>query len=319
MTALGTDGDSPAPTWSDRTPTVSVGLPIYNGERYLESALRSLLAQTFEDFELVISDNASTDRTEEICRDFLATDPRVRYHRNHKNIGGSPNHNRVRELSRGRYFMWASDDDLRAPTYLERCLDILEENPNLVICYTKTQRIDEHGQGIPSYVETDLDVGALSPAIRFAEVIQLGHILEPILGLIRSSALSRTRPEGSFADSDRVLLAELACLGPFYRISETLFFRRDHPGRSVRLYPTRQGRIAWSVPDKRGGISFPYWRELREFMEVLWRAPIDAVDRRIAYRHLFSWAMENRRFLRHDVEEAIRTLAREFLRGRPAQ
>ena len=115
-------------------PAVSVGLPVYNGERYLAEAIESVLRQTFADFELVISDNASTDRTAEICRSFARADGRVRYHRNEANLGALPNFNRVFDLGRGRYFKWAAHDDVLRPELLRRCVDVLEDNRDAVVC-----------------------------------------------------------------------------------------------------------------------------------------------------------------------------------------
>src|SRR5436190_12174806 len=95
-----------------RDPIVSIGLPVFNGERYLRQALDSLLGQDFQDFELIISDNASTDRTAEICRAYVAKDRRIRYYRNESNIGSAPNYRRVFELARGEFFKWCSHDDV---------------------------------------------------------------------------------------------------------------------------------------------------------------------------------------------------------------
>src|SRR5262252_3377793 len=116
-------------------PTVSVGLPVYNGERYLEESIDSILAQTYTDFELIISDNASTDRTECICRRYAAADARVRYYRNERNIGGYPNHSRVFSLARGRYFRFAAHDDVCDRQLLARCVEALELHPEAVLSY----------------------------------------------------------------------------------------------------------------------------------------------------------------------------------------
>src|SRR5262245_20089689 len=102
----------------DHAPRVSVGIPVRNGQRFLADALDSLLAQTFTDFEIIVCDNASTDRTEQICRRYLARDPRVRYHRNARDIGPAANHNVGFQMSRGEYFRWHAHDDMVAPEYL---------------------------------------------------------------------------------------------------------------------------------------------------------------------------------------------------------
>src|SRR5262249_32985361 len=120
---------------NSRKPRVSIGLYVYNGARFLEDTLDSLLAQTYTDFELIISDNASTDRTEEICRTYAAKDQRVRYYRSKKNVGVGRNCNRVFELATGDYFKWATADDLCKPELVARCLELLENDRPVVLAY----------------------------------------------------------------------------------------------------------------------------------------------------------------------------------------
>ena len=120
---------------NDRIPKVSIGMPVLNGENYIEPAIRSILAQTYSDFELIISDNASQDRTEEICLYYAKKDRRIRYHRNDSNIGAARNFNRTVELAKGQYFKWAAHDDTLAPEYLEKCLEVLEQDESLILCF----------------------------------------------------------------------------------------------------------------------------------------------------------------------------------------
>ena len=127
-------------------PRVSIGLPIYNAEQFLEETLRSLLSQTVPDFELIITDNASTDNTQNICQAYAARDDRIRYYRNEQNIGCDPNFNRVFSLSRGKYFKWAAFDDVCAPNFLEVCLEVLDNEPQVILCYPKTKLIDLEGK-----------------------------------------------------------------------------------------------------------------------------------------------------------------------------
>src|SRR5215467_13547235 len=135
-------------------PAVSICLPVYNGENYLAVAVESMLAQTFTDFELIITDNASTDRTEEICRKFANADPRVRYHRNERNVGGARNQAIAVQLSRGRYLRLSAHDDKMAPTHLQECVALLEERPGVVIAFTTTVEIDDVGAVIRHYRNT---------------------------------------------------------------------------------------------------------------------------------------------------------------------
>ena len=125
-------------------PRVSIGLPVYNGERYLEQALNSILGQTYTDFELIISDNASSDRTKAICEEFRSKDQRIRYYRNEVNLGAGPNHDLVFRRSKGKYFKWFGYDDLIAPNFLSRCIEILDRYHTVVLCTPKTKIIDEY-------------------------------------------------------------------------------------------------------------------------------------------------------------------------------
>ena len=128
---------------------LSIGMPVYNGERYLAEAFDCFLAQTFQDFEIVVCDNASTDHTAEICRSYAERDPRIRYYRNEKNLGAIPNFNRVFELSQSPLFKWAAHDDLYHPRYLETCIRILDENPDVILAHSKTAFVDDRGESFP--------------------------------------------------------------------------------------------------------------------------------------------------------------------------
>ena len=143
-------------------PRLSIGLPVYNGEKFLKEAIDSLLAQTFEDFELIISDNASTDKTEEICRAYAEKDQRIRYYRNDKNIGCARNFDRVFKLSSGEYFKWAAYDDLHAPDFIEKCVEVLDQDPTIILCHSQTYFIDEEGSFLQNY-DIKLKAYALKP------------------------------------------------------------------------------------------------------------------------------------------------------------
>src|SRR5581483_2124327 len=148
------------------SPKVSIGLPVFNGERYLAETIQSILAQTFSDFELIISDNASTDRTEDICRSFAAVDGRIRYVRNKHNIGAVGNYNNVQRLARGAYFRWANYDDLIAPNMVARCVEVLDNEPTVILAYTKSQLIDQDGVVLSTYTDR-LNLRFCRPSDRF--------------------------------------------------------------------------------------------------------------------------------------------------------
>src|SRR5579884_1126518 len=177
---------------SDKQPTVSIGMPVYNGENYIAAALDSILAQSFSDFEVVISDNASTDHTEEICRNYQARDPRIRYYRNPKNLGAARNHNQVFTLSCGKYFKWASHDDILSPDFLARCVAVLEQDPSVVLCHSRIMVIDDFNKRtVPLQDAVGLGMSH-SPAQRFGSVILHDRSCADIYGLIRSDILRKT-------------------------------------------------------------------------------------------------------------------------------
>ena len=133
-------------------PRVSIGLPVYNGDRYLEDAIRSILAQSYTDFELIISDNGSADRTREICEGYARQDARIRYTRSPRNRGAAWNFRRVFELARGELFKWAAHDDILAPDFLGSCIAELDADATLVACHSGTRRIDEFGRSTGVYL-----------------------------------------------------------------------------------------------------------------------------------------------------------------------
>lgn len=156
-------------------PLVSIGLPVFNGEAFLEEAIHSVLGQTMGDLELVISDDASTDRTSEICRDWAGTDRRLRVLRNPENIGAARNYNRTFAESRGRYFRWLAHDDRLRPGYLAATVPVLEADPSVVLCNTTVDYIDERGEPIGTYRSPLALAAAERPSERFAALVLRSH------------------------------------------------------------------------------------------------------------------------------------------------
>ena len=255
---------------------MSIGLPVYNGERYLKETLDCILAQTFEDFELAVSDNASTDGTQAICQAYAAQDRRIRYYRNAQNLGAARNYNRVFELATGEYFKWAAHDDLFAPEFLERCVEVLDCYPSVILCYSQASVVDEFGQRIGGD-PVDLNLRSPRPDQRYAAYhkrFRLHRNCNPVFGLIRARTLKLTPLIGSYVASDEVLLGELALRGEFYEVPEYLFSRRDHPQTSVRAYRHFEDRVAWFDPSSKGQIHLPYWRWFVEQLAAIQRAPM---------------------------------------------
>jgi glycosyltransferase involved in cell wall biosynthesis len=256
-------------------------MPVYNGENFLRIACDSILAQTFTDFELVISDNGSTDATEAICREYAARDPRVHYYRSAKNRGGSWNRNRVFALSRGELFMWHDHDDAILPTFLERCVAILDARPEVVNCYANTIIIDEHGAAIRHYAE-GAALRSTSPYARLRHYIRHDRgcpLCSIYFGLMRRATLAQTPLFQPYIDAELSLMSELALRGQFHEIPDHLFLHRDHPGISTRRYATTKDRIAWSDPAKVGRAGGDGWRILAARLRAITIVPMPPYDR----------------------------------------
>lgn len=210
--------------WGD-TPIVSIGLPVYNGARFLPQALESLLGQTYRDFELIISDNASTDQTAAICKEYAAKDSRIRYIRQAVNIGAPRNWSFVVTVARGRYFKWASCNDRCAENMLARCVTVLEEQPDAVLCYGRTQIVDEE-TGFEHAYTGDIAIEDERPSDRYKHLLRDLELNNAQSGLIRMDALRQTRLDRPYPAGDMPLMAELALRGKFVLLPDVLLFRR---------------------------------------------------------------------------------------------
>lgn len=304
-------------------PLVSVGLPVYNGEKYLADALDSILGQTLGDIEVVISDNASTDRTAEICQEYAARDPRIRYHRQATNLGGAPNFNFVFLESRGRFFKWAAHDDICAPLLLESCVAALEEHPDHVVAYTREYMIDDIGNRIGERGSTPKFASA-EPHVRVATALSSkvdGGPPSAIFGVMRRSVLKQTRLHGGYTGSDRVLMVELALRGPLYEVNEPLFSNRDHADRSIRISEKvgERGhpREAWFDTARAGKIVFPSWRRLVDFTTAIAQAPVPVSSKLRSYGVLAQW-LSDRNWKRLVRDLQIATLMSVDRSRRPA-
>jgi len=294
-----------------RAPRVSVGLPVYNGARFLAAALESLLGQTFADLELIVADNASTDGTDEIVRAFAARDRRIRAYRWGRNHGAAWNYNRVFALARGAYFKWAAHDDLCAPELLERLVSVLDGEPGTVVAYPRTAIIDEAGRFVAMYGD-GLDLREPDPGARYRRYhdrFRFGGECNAIFGLLRASALRATARIGAYPASDTVLLGELALRGGFHEVQEPLFLRRDHADTSVRRHEAFDARAVWFDPRNGGRVQLPRWRWLVEHLAAVRRAPIGAAVRARCLVQVAKWAAWNRQGLWRDIEAAARWLA----------
>ncbi len=284
-------------------PRLNIGLPVFNGEKYLEQALDSILNQTYRDFELIISDNASNDKTQQICREYARMDNRVKYYRNKVNLGAPANYNRVFRLSSSEYFKWISHDDIHAPDYLQKCIQILDNNPAIVLCHSKTGRIDENGKLVGNYDNMSLSrIGSEKSWERFGDLISPRNHCWYFFGVIRSNLLKKTPLHGDYILADRNLLAELGLMGQLYEIPEHLFLRRDHSGAYTNVYYSkpvivRDYRVQsewWTGKKGSKMIMLPHWKNCLEFVRSVHRVPLGWTDRLFCYREIYKWLTKDK-------------------------
>ena len=240
-------------------PLVSIGLFLYNGDRFLAAAIESILNQTFKDFELIISDNCSTDRSEEICRKYAAQDDRIRYYRADRNMGAGWNLRNVYFKATGKYFKWAAHDDMIQPDFLRLCVDALEADDSLVVAHTLTRVIDEHGQFVENY-EWPLRTESPRPRRPLqGSAAQRSHVLPDLWRDAPRALCRQLPPQGSYVNSDGVLLAQMGLLGRFHETPEFLFISTRHSKQSSQAKPVRLKAPRFRLTNRHGTLPGPEW------------------------------------------------------------
>lgn len=275
---------------------VSVGLPVYNGENYVGYAIESVLTQTFTDWELVISDNASTDRTVEICQAFAKRDSRIKLLIADQNRGAAWNFNHVFHQSSGHYFRWLSHDDWLMPESLAECVRVMDSRPELSACATRTGAIDESGYRILDNLEEESDfacqsitqhseamrktlISSCSVSDRHRGVLLYSRRCNEVYGLVRRDLFRNTQMHPSYCGGEKVLLAELALHGPIYEIDRILFFVRWHAARFTSNNSTLEQQKHMASPTKRG-FSLPHqYRATLGYLALLGKVKMSVVDR----------------------------------------
>ena len=275
---------------TEHTPCVSVGLVVFNGERYLESSIASLLGQSFRDFELIISDNGSTDDTQSIARAAAADDPRIRYVRSETNNGVAWNLNNAARLARGEYFVWASHDDLHSPDFLERCVTLLDSDPSVVYAYATTYMMDADGL-VFGREANRFTASPRAPNQRFWEQLVV-HGGQNFYGMIRGSTLRSIGAHGKTPWAERVMFGELSLNGRFAVVPSAKFYWRRHSGQLTEAWDSR-GQFALALDPNR-----PEWRRsspaliaeyLAGYVAAIQRAPLKPAERLRCYARLARW------------------------------
>lgn len=266
-------------TLQSSAPTVTIGLPVFNGGEYLVEALDSILSQTYGHFELVISDNGSTDATEEICREYGRRDSRIRYYRRDINRGASWNFNEVVRLARAPFFKWAAHDDVLAPQFLERCVATLADAADdVVLCYPKTVLIDGAGTVIEEH-DDHMDLRMSAPSARLEAMYEGYYLSNPIFGLLKTHVFRSTSLLRPFVSSDVVLLAEIALRGKVHEIPEPLFYRRFHSKMSRQAQANPVAAAAWFDPNNTDKPRLEWTRVFFETVRAIWTAPITVLEK----------------------------------------
>lgn len=279
---------------------VSIGFPVYNGEIGLSKALDSLLQQDFGDFEIILSDNGSTDETPEICAAYAKKDTRIRYYPHAQNRGAAWNFNEVFRLSSGEYFKWAAHDDYCGPSFLRKCVETLDEHPDVVLACTRSYDVDEKGL-VQERVDKPVKFQSGKVHTRFRELICHSHGCMPVFGLMRASVLRKTGLIGSYAASDRVLLAELALYGRFFENPDRLFYHGEHSRRSTRIFSSVYCIGEWFDPKKAGEHVLPTWRLLKEYVAAIRRSQLPTWDRLLTKLQVVPWLWKKKKRLRQDL------------------
>lgn len=286
-----------------KTPKVSIGIPVYNGEKYLELALDSLIKQSFLDLEIIISDNASTDRTEEICRSYQAQDSRIVYHRNNTNIGAAGNYKKVFQLAQGEYFKWMAHDDRCSLNYIEECVRVLDQEPEVVSTFPRFELIDDCDRTYPqtaehTYVTPELNITTniprnfMSPSHseRYADVLFKTTECYEFFGLARREIIERTSQHDAYYGSDKVLLCELAMMGQLKEVLNATGYFRIHGEQSQSLKSHKE-RSQWISPNLSYGVFFSRVKCLQGYYRSVIAYPAPIAERIKCFWILTSWSI----------------------------
>lgn len=264
-------------TADDGKPLVSLGVFLRNEGRFIGESLASLRAQDYPNLEIVISDNCSTDDTEEICRRMCGGDPRVSYERQEHNIGAAANSIHVLERANGKYFMWASGHDLWSPNLVSACVAALEQHPDAALAYASSSWIDADGQLLDKESGW-YDTLGMDPMLRF--FMAFWGNLHPVLGLVRTEFLRDLPRIHACAGSDQIVLAELALRGGFIHVPEASWSRREPRGKEAHLdkikrYTGKDFGLAGSWLDRR----LPLLRLPLEQLRAIYRSRLSFVEK----------------------------------------
>lgn len=256
----------------EKIPKVSIGLPVYNGEKFIVKKIESILVQTFEDFELIISDNSSTDETTKICKQYALKDERIKIFNQNENIGAGPNFNFVLDKARGEFFLWSAVDDLILPTFIEKNIKILETKPNVVCCASKMKLYGEKTSSLEIKSNDSIfknkikkiqrDFGHMntfsatgSYEKRINEYFKNLRHNQIFYGIFRTNQIKQANVRNAFLMSDACVVLNILKFGELFVINEVLMETYDGGvSRKGMLGVTKH------LNQKKIGVVFPYYQ-----------------------------------------------------------
>lgn len=285
------------------TARLTFGIPVYNGERYLPDALRSIQGQTLTDIRIVISDNGSTDGTEEICRDAAGTDDRIRYLRSDINHGGIWNYRRVASACDTELFSYMAADDVKLPEFASETIAALDSaGDGAVLALPATSLIDGDGRVYEDLNDSSLGLDAPTPHERVRNLLrtQAAHAM---YGVMRVNALAQTRGPVKTLGDDIVLLTELLCVGTMAYAPQRLFLQRRH---DAQVSVQGAAASAWFAPGERGDRSFAETRTNIELYRGVAHSALPVPEKVRVWATLGpSWVIPRWRAVARDIANAV--------------
>lgn len=307
-------GSAERPANRPPPPLVSVGVPVYNGAEFLGACLESLLAQTYQHVEIIVSDNASTDATPRIIAEYARRDSRIRFTRADRNRGVAWNHNHILGLATGAYFKWCGADDVFDPRFLKVCVAALLPRPDAILAFPRTIVID--GEGRPIARTTDhLPMESPDPVVRFGCVQSALPVTQNLFyGVMRTQALRQVRQVGAFLAADRCLLAELSLLGPFIEVPEFLMYRRVH-AENARSRPDEQRLYK---PSDLAAFRTRELHVLGRHLTAVARAPVSTETKLRLIGRIARWVGARHRAITGEALDVLKVTVRRLLLRLPS-
>lgn len=291
-----------------KPPRISVGIPAYNSAAHIGLTIEGLLSQSFGDFELIVSDNASTDATRDVVEQYMRKDARIRYERHPVNIGANPNYSHLVHCARGEFFKWSSSSDWCAPTFLECCLNELAAHSDSVLAVPRTYLFQDDPKRSETY---DQDISLLddSPFMRLRMLNKTIRLNNAVNGLIRVSALRRTQLVARYIGADVVFMEHLALLGKFRLIEQRLFYRRMDRATATALQDDA-GKLTHHYPAQNLGTLLQGSKRQLGRLRVALSAPLSFGERMRVLRYVAKMIYWDRAFFGEDARGIWRYLAR---------